>query len=75
MGHWSSGKYSTDYEDKDNEEVNQSTSSPEREEYPLLAEEPVEDDGEPTYDEEEVAPATSKEEEKEAPTEEVDNIT
>ena len=50
MGHWSSGKYSTDYEDKDGEEVNQSMPSPEREQ------EPTEDDGEPTNDEEEEAP-------------------
>ena len=49
MGHWSSGKYSIDYEDEDGEEVNQPTPSPEREE-------PIEDDGEPTNDEEEKAP-------------------
>ena len=34
MGHWLSGKYSTDYEDLDGEEVNQPTPRPEREEEP-----------------------------------------
>ena len=65
MGHWSSGKYSTDYEDEDGEEVNQPTLSPERKEEPTEDNgEPAKDDGEPTNDEEE-----------EAPVEEVDNIT
>ena len=50
MGHWSSSKYSTDYEDKDGKEVNQPMPSPERKE------EPTEDDGEPTDDDEEEAP-------------------
>ena len=50
MGHWSSSKYSTDYEDEDGEEVNQPTLSPECEE------EPTEDDGEPATDDEEEAP-------------------
>jgi len=77
MGHWSSGKYSIDYEDKDGEEVNQLTPSPECEDYPLPAEEPTEDDGEPTDDEEGEALAAAKEEEEEeeVPAEEVDNIT
>jgi len=57
MGHWSSGKYSTVYEDEDGKEVNQPTPSPECEEYSLSTEEPVEDDGEPTDEEEEDAPA------------------
>ena len=41
MGHWSSGKYSTDYEDEDGEEVNQPMPSPEREK------EPAKDNGDP----------------------------
>ena len=49
MGHLSSSKFSTDYEDKDEEEVNQPTLSPKREEVP------TEDNGKPT-DEEEEAP-------------------
>jgi len=52
MGYWSSGKYSTDYKDEDNEDVNQSMLSPEREEYPLPVEEPAEDDGKPIDEEE-----------------------
>ena len=63
MRHLSSDKYPTDYKDKDSEEVNQPTPSPEHEEYPLPVEEPVEDDREPTNKEDE------------ASTEEVDNIT
>ena len=63
MGHWSFDKYSTDYEDGDGEEVNQPMPSPECEEYPLLTEEPAEDDGEPTDDEEEVSLAIEEEEE------------
>jgi hypothetical protein len=63
MGHWSSSKYSTDYEDEDGEEVNQPTPSPEREEYPLPAEEPTEDDKEPTDDNKEEAPSATEEEE------------
>ena len=55
MGHWSSGKYSIDYEEEDGEEVNQPMPSPEREE------EPTEDDGEPTEDDRE--PAATDEEE------------
>jgi hypothetical protein len=47
MGHWSSNKYSTNYEDEDGEEVNQPTLRPEREE------EPTEDDWEPANDDEE----------------------
>jgi hypothetical protein len=68
MGHWSSNKYSTNYEDEDGEEANQPTLRPEREE------EPTEDDWEPANDDEEEVPQASKEEE-EAPAEEVDNIT
>jgi hypothetical protein len=77
MGHWSSSKYSTNYEDKNGEEVNQLTPSPEHEEYPLPAKEPAKDDGEPTDDEEEeeVPSAVEKEEEKEEEEEEADNIT
>jgi hypothetical protein len=79
MGHWSSSKYSTDYEDEDDEEVNQPMLSPVHEEYPLPVEEPAKDDREPTDDEEEVPPAAEVEEEekkeKEAPVEVVDNIT
>ena len=71
MGHWSSGKYSTDYKDEDNEDVNQSMLSPEREEYPLPTEEPAEDDGEPTDDDEE-APVVAEEE---ALAEEANNVT
>ena len=74
MGPWSSSKYSTDYEDKDGKEVNQSTPSPEREEYPLPVEEPTEDDREPADDEEKEALPVIEEEE-EAPVEEVDNNT
>jgi hypothetical protein len=82
MGHWSSGKYSTDYEDDDGKEVNQLTPSLEREEYPFLVEEPVKDDRDPVDDDdnEEAPPATEEEdeeakeeeeeEEKEAPEEE-----
>ena len=61
MGHWSSNKYSIDYEDEDGEEVNQLTPSPKREEYPLPAEEPTEDDGEPTDDDEEASVAIEEE--------------
>jgi len=50
MGHWSSSKYSTDYEDGDDKEVNQPTLSLEHKE------EPTEDDGEPTDGKEEEAP-------------------
>ena len=77
MGHWSFGMYSTDYEDEDGEEVNQPTPSPEREEYPLLTEEPAEDDGEPTDDDEEAPMAVEEEEEEkeEALAEEAANIT
>ena len=60
MGHWSSGQYSTDYEDKVSEEVNQGTLSLEHEE------EPIDDE------EEEVLQAAEEEEgekEEEAPTE------
>jgi hypothetical protein len=39
MGHWSSNKYSTNYEDEDGEEVNQPTLRPEREEEEAPAEE------------------------------------
>jgi hypothetical protein len=76
MGHWSSSKCSTNYEDKNGEEVNQPTPSPEHEEYPLPAKEPAKDDGDPTDDEEEeeVPSATEEEEEKEEE-EEADNIT
>ena len=50
MGHWPSGKYYTDYEDEDGEEVNQPTPSPERKE------EPTEDDTKLPDNEEEEAP-------------------
>ena len=73
MGHWSSDKYSTNYKDKDGKEVNQHTSSPKREEYPLPTDEPTEDDEEPTEEEEE--PVVAEEVEEEALVEEVDNIT
>ena len=56
MGYWSSSKYSTDYEDEVNEEVNQPTLSPKHEEYPLPVEEPTEDDEEPIDEEEKEAP-------------------
>ena len=62
MGHWSSSKYSTNYEDEDGEGVNQPTPSPECEEYSLSTEEPVEDDGEPTDEEEMEAPQAVEEE-------------
>ena len=85
MGHWSSGKFSIDYEDEDGEEVNQPTPSLEHEEYLLPMEEPAEDEGKPTEDDrepidddEEAAPPAVEEEEdqeEEAPVEEVDNIT
>ena len=67
MGHWSSDKYSIDYEDEDGEEVNQLTSSPEREEESTEDDrEPTKDDGEPANDEEEEAWQATEEE---APTE------
>ena len=50
MGHWSSDKYSTDYEDEDGEEVNQPTPCPERKE------EPTEDDTKLLDDDEEEVP-------------------
>jgi hypothetical protein len=79
MGHWSSSKYSTDYEDEDDEEVNQPMLSPVHKEYPLPVEEPAKDDREPTGNEEEAPSAAEVEEEeeekeKEAPVEVVDNI-
>ena len=53
-GQWSSGKYSTDYEDKDGKELNQPTLSPKSEEEPAEDDgEPAKDDGEPTNNEEE----------------------
>jgi hypothetical protein len=78
MGHWSSSKYSTNYEDEDDEEVNQPMLSPVHEEYPLLVEEPAKDGREPIGNEE-APPAAEvvveEEEEKEEPVEVVDNIT
>ena len=55
MWHWSSGKYSIDYEDEDGKEVNQPTPSLEREE------EPADDDEEEALQavEEEEAPVGS----------------
>ena len=67
MGHWSSSKYSTDYEDEDGVEVNQPMSSPKHEEYPLPMEEPT--------DEEEEEASLMVEKEEEVLAEDVDNIT
>ena len=47
MGHWSSSKYSTDYEDEDGEEVNQPMPSPKHKE------ELAKDNREPADEEEE----------------------
>jgi hypothetical protein len=66
MGHWSFSKYSTDYEDKDGEEVNKSTPSLKCEEEPAKDYgEPDKDDEEPTDDEKEEVPQAVEEEDKE----------